>query len=229
MTAVGNESPLASKCLDLCQMLASQGQAFTFSLTIGSTFNFSISTGSQDTPAPPTKAVKNKKSPSTQKRDARRRKEFLKRKSQMPVSTLVKPVGDSTDVTLAGQDVQHVIAQKMILSSGNPSMEVDEELFSDPLEEEDNSCDEIKDVNKDTQFPVHHSVTQLPPLVPWRRPPSLPPPTPHPPTVNSILARPTPCVVCTFSAFSPNEIIPRFCRPCGEAAMRHHTPRSFGL
>ena len=229
MTAMGNESPLASKCLDLCQTLASQGQAFTFSLTIGSTFNFSISTGSQDTPAPPTKAVKNKKSPSTQKRDARRRKEFLKRKSQMPVSTLVKPVGDSTDVTLAGQDVQHVIAHKIIPSSGNPSMEVDEELFSDPLEEEDNSCDEIKDVNKDTQFPVRHSVTQLPPLVPWRRPPSLPPPTPHPPTVNSILARPTPCVVCTFSAFSPNEIIPRFCRPCGEAAMRHHTPRSFGL
>ena len=43
-------------------------------------------------------------------------------------------------------------------------MEVDEELFSDPLEEEDNSCDEIKHVNKDTQFPVHHTVTQLPPV-----------------------------------------------------------------
>ena len=155
MTAMGNESPLASKCLDLCQMLASQGQAFTFSLTIGSTFNFSFSTGSQDTPASPAKAVKNKKSPSTERRDARRRKEFLKRKSQTPVSTLVKPVGDSTDVTLAGQDVQHVIAHKIILSSGNPSMEVDEELFSDPLEEEDNSCDENKDVNRDTQFPVH--------------------------------------------------------------------------
>ena len=113
----------------------------------------------------------------------------------MPVSTLVKPVGDSTGVTLAGQDVQHVIAHKIILSSGNPSMEVDEELFSDPLEEEDNSCDEIKDVNKDTQFPVHHTVTQLPPVAPWRRPPSSPPPTPHPPTVNSTLPRSTPCVV----------------------------------
>ena len=143
MTAVGNESPLASKCLDLCQTLASQGQAFTFSLTIGSTFNFSLSTGSQDTPAPASKTVKKNKSPSTQRRDARRRKEFLKRKSQIPVST---PVGDSSDVTLAGQDVQHVIAHKMILSSGNPSMEVDEELFSDPLEEEEDSGDEIKDV-----------------------------------------------------------------------------------
>ena len=192
-----------------------------------------MSTSSQDTPAPPAKAVKNKKSPSTQRRDARRRKEFLKRKSQMPVSTLVKPVGDSTDVTLAGQDVQHVIAHKMILSSENPSMEVDEELFSDPLEEKDNSCDEIKGtripVNKDTKFPVHHTVTQLPPVAPWRRPPSSPPPTPHPPTANSTLARPTPCVVCTFSVYSPNGILARFCRPCGEAAMRHHTPHSFGL
>ena len=113
MTAVGNESPLASKCLDLCRTLASHGKAFTFSLTIGSTFNFSMSTGSQDTPAPPAQAVKNKKSPSTQRRDARRREEFLKRKSQVPVSTLVKPVGDSTGVTLAGQDVQHVIAHKL--------------------------------------------------------------------------------------------------------------------
>ena len=43
-------------------------------------------------------------------------------------------------------------------------MEVDEELFSDPLEEEDNSCDEIKDVNKDTQFPVHHTATSCFPM-----------------------------------------------------------------
>ena len=67
------------------------------------------------------------------------------------MSTLAKAVGDSTDVTLAGQDVQHVIAHKMTLSSGNPSMEVDEELFSDLLEEEDDSSDEIEKVNKDIQ------------------------------------------------------------------------------
>ena len=146
---------------------------------------------------------------------------ILKRKSQIPVSNYVKPVGDSTDVTLAGQDVQHVIAHKMILSSENPSMEVDEELFSDPLEEKDNSCDEIKGtripVNKDTKFPVHHTVTQLPPVAPWRRPPSSPPPTPHPPTVNSTLPRSTPCVV---SKWDSSKVLP---------TMRHHRPRSFGL
>ena len=36
MAAVaGKDSSLASKCLDLCQVLASQGQEFTFSVTIG--------------------------------------------------------------------------------------------------------------------------------------------------------------------------------------------------
>ena len=104
MTAMESESSLASKCLDLCQTLASQGQAF--SVTIGSTFNFSMSTRSQESPASNAKAEVKKKSPSTRRRDARRRKEFLKRKSQ--VST-----HDLTDVTLAGQDVQPVIAHKV--------------------------------------------------------------------------------------------------------------------
>ena len=143
------------------------------------------------------------------------------------MSTLAKAVGDSTDVTLAGQDVQHVIAHKAILSSGNPCMEVDEKLFSDPLEEEDDSGDEIEKVNKVTHF-LPHLVSQLP-VVPWRRPPSSPPPYPQPPTVKSTLARPTPCVICTSSAYSQNEIIARFCRPCGEAAMRHHSAPSFGF
>ena len=79
MTAVGNESPLASKCLDLCQTLASQGQAFTFSLTIGSTFSFSLDTRSKEAPRGGTKK---KASPSTLKRNARRKEEFLLKKSK---------------------------------------------------------------------------------------------------------------------------------------------------
>ena len=144
------------------------------------------------------------------------------------MSTLVKTVEDSTDATLIGQDGQHVIAHKVIFSSGNPSMEVDEELFSEPLEEEleDDSGDEIVRVNKVTQF-LPHLVSQLP-VAPWRRPHSSPPPTPHPPTVST-LARLTPCVICTSSAYSQNESIARFCRPCGEAAMCHHAAPSFGF
>ena len=99
MTAIESESSLASKCLDLCQTLASQGQAFTFTVTIGSTFNFSMSSCSQESPAAKAKGEMKKKSPSTRRRDARRRKEFLKR-------------NDSSDVTLAGKDAQPVREDK---------------------------------------------------------------------------------------------------------------------
>ena len=144
MTAVGDESSsLASKCLDLCQTLASQGQAFTFSLTIGSTFNFSVSTGSQDSPVPPAPKVENRKSPSARRRNARRRKEFLKRKSGLPSSTSLKPAKDSTDVTLASLDA-------MVPSSANVmNVEVDEELFSSPLEEDEDHSDSDDSMEED--------------------------------------------------------------------------------
>ena len=144
MTAVGDESSsLASKCLDLCQTLASQGQAFTFSLTIGSTFNFSVSTGSQDSPVPPAPKVEKRKSPSARRRNARRRKEFLKRKSGLPSPTSLKPAKDSTDVTLASLDA-------MVPSSANVmNVEVDEELFSSPLEEDEDDSDSDDSMEED--------------------------------------------------------------------------------
>ena len=78
MTAVG-ESPLASKCLDLCQTLVSQGLVFKFSLTVGSSFSFNLETSpSLDTKGK--EPVKKKPKPSTLRRNARRREEFLKRK-----------------------------------------------------------------------------------------------------------------------------------------------------
>ena len=80
MTAVGeSESALASKCLDLCQTLMSQGLAFKFSLTVGSSFAFALDTSpSLDTKGK--EQVKKKPKPSTLRRNARRRDEFLKRK-----------------------------------------------------------------------------------------------------------------------------------------------------
>ena len=97
MTAVENESPpLASSCLALCHTLASQGQAFIFSLIIGSTFNFSMTTGSQDTATQAAKAVKKKK-----EEEGVLEKEV----PTLPSSTLLHSVKDSTDVTLAGLDV----------------------------------------------------------------------------------------------------------------------------
>ena len=79
MADVGeNDSSLATQCLALCQALASQGMEFNFSLTIGSTFSFSLDTKSKE--ALSSKAKK-KVSPSTLRRNKKRREEFLKKKS----------------------------------------------------------------------------------------------------------------------------------------------------
>ena len=84
MTAVESDSSLASKCLDFCQMLTSQGKAFNFSLSIGSAFSLSLDTRDK-VPALDTKSKATPKkmpSPSTIRRNARRREEFLKKKLQ---------------------------------------------------------------------------------------------------------------------------------------------------
>ena len=78
-------SSLASQCLALCQALASQGQEFTFSVNIGSSFSFSLDTRRK---LPEVKPLGKKSSPSTQRRNARRRQAFLKKKAEPPASSL---------------------------------------------------------------------------------------------------------------------------------------------
>ena len=70
MTAVG-EPDLAIKCLDFCQALNSQGNAFKFSLTLASGFSFSFDSKELA-------LDKKKPSPSTIRRNARCEEEFLK-------------------------------------------------------------------------------------------------------------------------------------------------------
>ena len=77
-TLAGGDDSLASKCMAFCQALASQGQVFNFSLSIGPDFTFSLDTRSKAMKSP----VKKEKSPSTQRRNARRREEFLSKKRQ---------------------------------------------------------------------------------------------------------------------------------------------------
>ena len=92
MSAVG-DSNLATKCLDFCQALSSQGVAFNFSLSIGSTFSFSLDTRGKASLSPGTKK---KSSPSTLRRNARRRKEFLEKKQNpAPVIPTEEAVGET--------------------------------------------------------------------------------------------------------------------------------------
>ena len=78
MCAVGEEnSPLVTKCMDFCRALATQGEAFNFSLSIGSSFSFSLDTRSKEIK----KITRTKKpSPSTLRRNAKRRQDFLNMK-----------------------------------------------------------------------------------------------------------------------------------------------------
>ena len=84
-TAASEEDSMASKCLAFCQALVSQGQVFNFSLSIGSDFTFSLDTRSK---AFKSQGNKKKPSPSTLRRNARRRAEFMAKKQQIPPSRI---------------------------------------------------------------------------------------------------------------------------------------------
>ena len=72
---------LVSQCLAFCQTLVSQGRAVNLSLKICSSFIFSQDT--KDNEKVPAAKAKKKVSPSTQRRNQRRRKEFLASKEAL--------------------------------------------------------------------------------------------------------------------------------------------------
>ena len=83
------DSSLASKCMEFCQALASQGQSFKFSISIGSNFSFSLDTRSKATRS---QGAKKMPSPSTLRRNASRREEFLAKKQQEARTSSDNPV-----------------------------------------------------------------------------------------------------------------------------------------
>ena len=84
----GDDSSLATKCMDFCRALAIQGKEFQFSLIVGTTFTFSLDTreGKKTMPA------RSKKSPSVLKRNAKRRQEFMMKKSQSAAASTTELV-----------------------------------------------------------------------------------------------------------------------------------------
>ena len=70
---------LVSQCLDFCQTMAGKSLTFSFSLTLPTGFSFSVDTMGKGALASQ-KMKKKKPTPSTMRRNARRREEFLKKK-----------------------------------------------------------------------------------------------------------------------------------------------------
>ena len=119
-TMCGDDSSLASQCLAFCQALASQGKAFSFSLKINSSFSFSLDTRGGNALAPKTRK---KISPSTQRRNARRRNEFLKKKQDSILSVNASsptPGATSTSSTSAtsSTSLQSIATLEANMSSG---------------------------------------------------------------------------------------------------------------
>ena len=94
---MGSVDPtLASKSLDLCQALISQGKDFTFSLTYtGTSCTFSLDTRGKDTSREKVKTsttvARKKMSPLTKKRNENRREEFLKKKHSASTDPVDSP------------------------------------------------------------------------------------------------------------------------------------------
>ena len=97
MTAVG-ETDLATKCLDFCQTLSSRGSAFKFSLTMGSNFSFSLDTKVLTSDIQVKYLPKKKPSPSTIRRNARRREMFLSKKRNPAPSSPARPLQHPPEV-----------------------------------------------------------------------------------------------------------------------------------
>ena len=74
---VESQTPLATQCLEFCQTLTSKGHAFTFNLTLGSSFSFSLDTKMKVTSL---ETKKKKKSPSTREETWRGKKTTWKGK-----------------------------------------------------------------------------------------------------------------------------------------------------
>ena len=97
--ASAGDSSLAKQCLALCQTLASQGRTFSLSLTAGSSFIFSMESNGIAVPA---QVVKKKSSPSTLRRNAKRRELFLKRKLESSVEMKAPSEYPSSASTVVG-------------------------------------------------------------------------------------------------------------------------------
>ena len=76
MSVKEDNTALVSQCLDFCQTLAGKSLTFSFTLSLGNSFSFSLDTSGKEAEA----SKARKKTPSTLKRDARRRNEFVKKK-----------------------------------------------------------------------------------------------------------------------------------------------------
>ena len=92
----GGDPALVKQCLDFCQALASMGQTISISLTLGSNFSFNLDTRRKAASSVEKLPKKKKLSPSTLRRNLRRKEEFLKKKSETSKDMETTCMADTT-------------------------------------------------------------------------------------------------------------------------------------
>ena len=78
MTPTSGDPVLLNQCLEFCQALATKGQNFSISITLGPSFTFSLDTRGETNHV--VKKKKKKPSPSRLRRNQKRKEDFLKKK-----------------------------------------------------------------------------------------------------------------------------------------------------
>ena len=102
MPVTEDKAALVSQCLDFCQTFASRSPTFSFTLTLGDSFSFSLDTNGKE--ALTLQGKKKKKTPSTLRRDARRRAKFLKKKLEVSTGD-ISPQSEKVSVEEAVEEV----------------------------------------------------------------------------------------------------------------------------
>ena len=100
----GEDESLALKCLEVCQTLTSSGLAFTFTLKVGENFTFTLDTKVKDQAVRPRK----KKSPSSLRRDERRRTELRAKATTLPGTRQPDPVIEIVSALTPGEKINPV-------------------------------------------------------------------------------------------------------------------------
>ena len=114
MTAVGeSDSSLAAKCLDFCQALVGQGLAFNFSLSINATFSLTLDARGKGQALAMQGKTKKRKTPSTLRRNARRRLSFWRKNKQILLKMFLSK---KQSIRLLNVEVSSVTNAKVLLS-----------------------------------------------------------------------------------------------------------------
>ena len=169
MAADAMDSSLVSQCLAFCQTLANQGKDFSFNLT-NSTFSFSL-----DTRESKVKDTLGKKrtSPSTKRRNVRRREEFLRKKlnfSSVLSSALDVPAdGSPHAMTVAAEKAtfSYVVASTPAALPSSPSKheaKKDNDNVSHPSVELEEDIPDVVPDGESSAYSVFSKSYSTPPM-----------------------------------------------------------------